>query len=103
MVVEALNGNLFLVNGNQIKTPPLADGCLNGILRKQLIAICKQLPEYILLEESVTPFELQKADEMFITNVISGIQPITKYRKKEYVNTVAKELLGKLNAKARLG
>ena len=102
MVVEALNGNLFLVNGNQIKTPPIGDGCLNGILRKQLIAICKQLPEYKLVEASVSPFDLQKADEIFITNVISGIQPITKYRKKEYSNTVARDLLAKINVRARL-
>ncbi|MBX2828278.1 MAG: aminotransferase class IV [Flavobacteriaceae bacterium] len=101
-VVEALNGNLFLVNGYKIKTPPLTDGCLNGILRKQLIAILAQLPDYILEETPVSPFELQKADEMFVTNTIVGIQPITKYRKKEYDHTVAKDLLGKLNAKARL-
>ena len=64
-VVEALNGNLFLVNGYKIKTPPLADGCLNGILRKQIISILGQMPDYILEEASVSPFELQKADEMF--------------------------------------
>lgn len=102
-VIEALNGNIFLVNGYKIKTPPLADGCLNGILRKQIIAILAQLPDYILEEASVSPFELQKADELFITNTIVGIQPVTKYRKKEYVATVAKELLQKLNVKARLG
>jgi len=102
-VVEALNGNLFLVNGYKIKTPPLADGCLNGILRKQLIAIIEQLPDYILEVVSISPFELQKADELFVTNTIVGIQPISKYRKKEYVMNVAKELLAKLNVKARLG
>jgi branched-chain amino acid aminotransferase len=102
-VVEVLNGNIFLVVGTKIKTPPLADGCLNGILRKQIIAICGQLPQYSLEETSVSPFELQKADEIFITNVIRGIQPISKYRKKEFKTTVAKELLGKLNVKARLG
>jgi len=102
-VVEALNGNIFLVNGTSIKTPPLADGCLNGIIRKQLLAICKQLPDYDLGEISVSPFDLQKADEIFITNVITGIQPISKYRKKEFTTTVAKDLLAKLNVKARLG
>ena len=100
-VVEALNGNLFLVQGTTIKTPPIADGCLNGILRKQLIEICKQLPEYNLIEKSVSPFELQKSDELFITNVISGIQPISKYRKKEYGMEIAKDLLAKLNLRAR--
>jgi branched-chain amino acid aminotransferase len=102
-VVEALNGNLFLVQGTTIKTPPIADGCLNGILRKQLIEICKQLPEYNMIEKSVSPFELQKSDELFITNVISGIQPISKYRKKEYGMEIATDLLAKLNLRARLG
>jgi len=102
-IVEALNGNIFLVNGNTVKTPPLQDGCLNGILRKQIISICKKLPEYSLEETSVSPFELQKADEIFITNVIKGIQPVSKYRKKEYSSLVARDLLGKLNVKARLG
>ncbi|PVW13974.1 aminotransferase class IV [Marixanthomonas spongiae] len=101
-VVEALNGNIFLVNDYKIKTPPIQDGCLNGILRKQIIKILGQLPDYILEEASVSPFELQKADEIFITNVITGIQPVSKYRKKEYRNDVAKELLAKLNVKARL-
>lgn len=101
-VVEALNGNIFLVKGTTIKTPPLTDGCLNGIARKQLLAIGKQLPDYTFEEASVSPFELQKADEIFITNVITGIQPITKYRKKEFTNSIAKELLAKLNLKARL-
>ncbi len=102
-VVEALNGNIFLIKGTTIKTPPIADGCLNGILRKQLIAICSQIPEYTLEEASVSPFELQKADEMFVTNVITGIQSVSKYRKKEYQSTVAKDLIGKLNVRARLG
>ncbi len=102
-VVEALNGNLFLIKGYTIKTPPLTDGCLNGILRKQLVAIIAQIPDYILEEASISPFELQKADELWVTNTIVGIQPISKYRKKEYSNSVAKELLSKLNVKARLG
>jgi branched-chain amino acid aminotransferase len=101
-VIEASNGNLFLVNRNKIKTPPLTDGCLNGIIRKQIIAILKQLPEYTLEEISISPFELQKADELFVTNTIVGIQAVSKFRKKLYTNTVAKDLLAKLNIKARL-
>jgi len=103
MVIEALNGNLFLVKGNKIKTPPVADGCLKGILRTQLLRVLEKLPEYELEEASVSPFELQKADELFITNVVTGIQPITKFRKKEYKTEITKRLLGVLNARIRLG
>ncbi|ALM06830.1 aminotransferase class IV [Sediminicola sp. YIK13] len=102
-VVEALNGNLFLVMGNTIKTPPKKDGCLNGIIRKKLIEMVGKLEAYTLEEASISPFELQKADELFITNAIVGIQPITRYRKKNFETKVASDLLGKLNAAARLG
>ncbi len=102
-VVEALNGNLFLVKGNVIKTPPISDGCLNGIIRNKLIAILAKIEDYTFIEESISPFELQKADELFVTNAIVGIQPITKYRKKDFETAVSKNLLGKLNAMARLG
>lgn len=102
-VVEALNGNVFLVKGNTIKTAPLSDGCLKGVMRTQLINIIKALPDYELIEDSISPFEIQKADEMFITNVITGIQSVSKYRKKMFGNDVSKSLLQKLNVKIRLG
>ncbi|MBW2962801.1 aminotransferase class IV [Mesonia aestuariivivens] len=102
-IVEALNGNLFVVKGNNIKTAPLTDGCLNGITRKKLIEIIKKTDDFTLEEASVSAFELQKADELFITNVVMGIQPITKYRKKNFSAKVAKQLLAKLNTTARLG
>lgn len=102
-IAEALNGNLFIVKDNHIKTPPLTEGCLRGIVRKQLLDILEKTDSYSIEEAPISPFELQKADELFITNSIIGIQPITKYRKKAYTNTVSKNLIGKLNAKARLG
>ncbi|MDO5981865.1 aminotransferase class IV [Flavivirga spongiicola] len=101
-VIEALNGNVFVIKDNIIKTAPISDGCLKGIMRKQIIDIIKNIPDYEIVEESISPFELQKADEIFITNVIVGIQPVTKYRKKVYLNEVSKNLLQKLNVKIRL-
>lgn len=102
-VVEFLNGNIFMVKDTTITTPPLKDGCLNGILRKKLIEILSKLENYEFKEASISPFDLQKSDELFMTNSIMGIRSVTKYRKKEFANTVAKDLIGKLNAAARLG
>lgn len=101
-IIEALNGNIFVVKDNVIKTPPLEDGCLKGIMRKQVIELLKANDEFEFVEDSVSPFELQKADELFITNVIVGILPITNYRKKEFSSEVSKSLLQKLNIKIRL-
>lgn len=101
-VVEALQGNLFMRMGNTLITPPISDGCLNGIMRKQIISIAKKMKEYEVIEKSISPFDLQKADELFITNVIMGIQPITKYRKKSFEINIANDLVMKLNAFIRL-
>ncbi|WP_396218696.1 aminotransferase class IV [Flavobacterium sp.] len=97
-VVEATNGTIFMKMGNQIITPPISEGCLNGIMRKQVIAIVAKMEGIEMIEKSISPFDLQKADELFISNVITGIQPITKYRKKEFTSEVAKEITSLLNA-----
>ena len=101
-VIEALNGNVFIVKDNQVKTPPITDGCVNSVIRKKIIDIVSKLNEVEFLEESLSPFELQKADELFIANNVNGLVSITKYRKKDFVNTTAKSLIGKLNAAARM-
>lgn len=101
-VIEALNGNLFLIKGDRIKTPPLEDGCLKGIMRTQILSLLRADVNLIVEEVSISPFELQKADELFITNVIKGIVPITQYRKKIYRSDFAEKVLNKLNAKLRL-
>lgn len=101
-VVEALQSNLFMKTGNVIVTPPVSDGCLNGVMRKQVLEVLKKMEGIEVKETSISPFDLQKADELFLTNVISGIQPITKYRKKEYTTEFASEVVKRLNAKIRL-
>lgn len=102
-VIEALQGNLFMLAGNRLITPPVSDGCLNGIMRKQVLVIARKIEGLEVVEESISPFDLQKADELFITNVIKGIQPVTKYRKKEYKSNIAQDILKRLNAQVRLG
>ncbi|MFI0490980.1 aminotransferase class IV [Flavobacterium sp.] len=96
-VVEALQGNVFMLKGNKLITPPISEGCLNGVMRKQILALAKKIENLEVVEEIISPFDLQKADELFITNVIKGIQPISKYRKKEYATDLANILVQKLN------
>ena len=96
-VIEALQGNLFMLKGNTLITPPVTEGCLNGIMRKQILALARKIENLEVVEEVISPFDLQKADELFITNVIKGIQPITKYRKKEFTTDLASKLVRNLN------
>ncbi|MEM0541133.1 aminotransferase class IV [Flavobacterium sp. j3] len=96
-VIEAVSGNLFMLMGSQLITPAISEGCLNGIMRKQIMSLVKQLEGVEIVEKEISPFDLQKADELFITNVIVGIQPITKYRKKDFGTQFSSQLVEKLN------
>ena len=101
-VIEALNGNVFLLMNNIVKTPPLSDGCLKGVLREQVIKIISDSDHYSVQEVTISPFELQKADAIFITNVIQGVNSVTRYRKKTYSDDLARELINLLNTKIRI-
>lgn len=102
-VIEAINGNIFMVKDNMLITPSIDEGCINGIARKQILKLTKKNSYGLeVIESVISPFDLQKADELFVTNIISGIQPITKYRKKEYQNTISSKLLLDLNESLNL-
>jgi len=101
-IVEAINSNIFLVKNHQITTPSISEGCLKGVVRKNIISLINKDAEYEIFETAISPFELQKADEVFLTNAIVGIQPVTKYRKKIYEISVATDLLDKLKILEKL-
>ncbi|NVJ88808.1 MAG: aminotransferase class IV [Flavobacteriaceae bacterium] len=82
-VVEVTNGNIFILKDNVVKTPAITEGCIKGVIRKKLIEVLQKNEEYKIEETSISPFEVQKADEVFITNAIIGIQPVTQYKKKK--------------------
>ena len=83
-LVEATNANVFLIKGNEILTPPLDSGCVNGIIRKKLIAGLQNHTLFTISETQLSPFDLLKVDEVFLTNSITEIQSVDQYRKKQY-------------------
>ena len=95
-VVEFLNGNLFVVDGGLLRTPPLSSGCLDGVMRKQLLRLAKK-EGISCVEEKISPFDLQQVQEVFMTNSITGIQPVSSYRRTDYQNTVSLQMLRALN------
>ena len=91
-LVEATNANIFLIKDGVIRTPKLLDGCIKGVARKKIIEILEKDETFELLEESISPFDLQKADEVFVTNAIVGVQSVTKYRKKNFDTKVGESI-----------
>lgn len=97
MLAEAISGNIFLRHGNKISTPAKTDGCLDGIMRGQVMDQIKRMIDLEVEERTITPFEIQRADEVFTTNVIKGLTSIHKYRKKEFSTEVAEKITQRLN------
>ena len=91
-IVEAIHGNVFLVVKNTLITPSISEGCIKGIVRKKIIEIIKKHSELNVVERAISPFELIKADELFITNSIIDVQAVSQYRKKKFANTIANRL-----------
>jgi branched-chain amino acid aminotransferase len=88
-----------LLFGQEIHTPPLTSGCLDGIIRKQIIRLSKDL-NLTLKETAINPFDLQKADELWLSNSIQGIRAVTNYRRKTYQSQLYPEAVALLNQMA---
>lgn len=98
MLVEANASNVFVLKGDVLRTAPLEDGALRGVFRKNLLNWGKEIGLQVK-EESINPFDLQKADEIWLTNTITGVQWVEKYRKNTYKGDKARELVELLERK----
>lgn len=83
-LVETFNGNLFIIKDGKISTPPLSEGCINGIIRKKLINFLQKNNQFEFNEEPLILTDLLNSSEVFMTNSLIGIQSVTNFRKKVY-------------------
>ena len=97
-LVEASNANIFIVHKKHIKTPALTEGCIDGIVRKKILGLINDLNTYEITEGTIDSFDLLKADEVFLTNSVMGIQAVTQFKRKKYTNELSKELSKKLES-----
>ena len=76
-VAEGTVCNVFMVKDGRLITPPLIAGILDGITR----GLCMRLAEAAgikVYEELFTEGQLWAADEVFITNSMMEVMPVTK-------------------------
>lgn len=94
-VAESSISNLFIVRENTIYTPPLSEGCIDGVYRKYLLRNLRA-EGISVSEEALTIESLLEADEMFLTNAIRGIRPVDKFRQAEYKSDFSQNLILRL-------
>jgi branched-chain amino acid aminotransferase len=74
-VCEGTGENIFMVRDGVIYTPPQTASILDGINRKSVITIARDLG-YELVERDIARGELVNADELFLTGTAAELTPI---------------------------
>ncbi len=75
MLAEASRANIFLVKDNCLLTPSLNCGCLPGITRDTVLGIAGR-EKIKAIETKITPDDLKRADEAFLTNSLIEAMPL---------------------------
>ena len=96
-VAECISSNIFLMKNGTLMTPALSEGCVDGIMRKQVIRIAEK-ENIKCLEIQLSENDLISADECFLTNAISGIRWVVAYGQKRYFSKTARRLILSLNS-----
>lgn len=96
-VCEAISSNLFYVIGDNIYTPSLNEGCVDGVMRRLVISTARDLGYKVFDNASVYPEELLHAEEMFLTNAVAGIKWVVGFRERRFFNKKSFALSKALN------
>lgn len=84
-VTDSCIANVFLVVGENILTPNLDSGCVDGVMRKNIIQQLHQ-KNITVIEKNISIDEVLKADEVFLTNAIKGISWVKQCGNSTYTN-----------------
>ncbi len=81
LLAEGCISNVFLVKGGRLRTPPLDTPILPGVTRAAVLDLAEE--EGIVAEQDrLTINDLLDADEVFLTNSIMEVMPVTRVERR---------------------
>jgi branched-chain amino acid aminotransferase len=75
-VSECTSANIFAATGGEVSTPPLDSGCLPGVTRELLLDVVR-VPGISVVERTLEPAGLERADQVFITSTTRDLLPVS--------------------------
>jgi branched-subunit amino acid aminotransferase/4-amino-4-deoxychorismate lyase len=87
-ICEAISSNVFVVKNGTLFTAPLTEGCVAGIMRKQIMHMATE-NKILTFESPLTMYTLLNGDEVFLTNSIQGLQWVGQYKDRFYTNKLS--------------
>ena len=101
-LTEGTTSNLFLVQGECVRTPAVECGILDGITRGLVLQLASELG--IPSEETrLTVDDLLRADECFLTNTTQEVLPVTRMNGTMIGNGRPGEITRRLHVSFRAG
>lgn len=89
-IAEGSTSNIFMINDGIIYTPRVETGILPGVIRRWV------LENFQVVEKDITIKELNRAQEIFVTNSVMGIMRVYKLEEKEYnQNSITNDIINK--------
>jgi len=82
-ICDSTIANIFVVQDNVIKTPAIAEGCVNGVARLYLIECCKK-DNISISETTISAQDILHASEVFLTNAVAGIRWVKQLGERSY-------------------
>lgn len=94
-IIESTISNVFVVKNNEAFTPPLSDGPVAGIMRRHILDVLPTL-NIPVHERSITVEQLKDADEIFLSNALTGIRWVKEFEDIHYSNETSIKLYPRL-------
>lgn len=81
-ITEGATSNIFIIKDNNIYTPRISCGLLNGTVRQWV------MDNFNVIEDNLTIEDLKEANGIFITNSIIGIMKVSYFEDIKYSDTI---------------
>lgn len=100
-VAEAISHNVMLYKDGVVYTPAATEACLSGIMKEIVMVLVNRMnidarPAFLTLDD------VKAADEVWLTNMISGVQWVSQYDDVIYGHALADRVVLALNDYAKL-
>ncbi len=91
-ITDAVSSNVFIIMEDTLITPPLSDGCLDGVMRKFVLANCCHAG-LKGMEKSISVSMVKEADELFLTNAVARIRSVLQFDEKKFSTAATGRLI----------
>lgn len=85
MIADATIANIMILKDGIVQTPALHNGCIDGVMRKHLLRFLEQ-QNIPVKEGGISVHDLMQAQEVFVTNAISGIRWVKQIENNRFTN-----------------